>query len=465
MMIGSQTEQSSNFKLLNKIKVPFKIFAKGDWATRLSFLIMGFGCFVRKQFIKGLLYFLAQVLFVFLCVFFISKYLPDLGTLGTVPIKRVWDEVEQVYINIQVDNSMLILLYSIVSIFIIFFFCVLYINSLKAAYNAQINSENGKKNNSFFDDIKSLLDDKFHTTLLTLPSIGVILFTILPLIFMILIAFTNYDSDHLPPAKLFDWVGLANFKELLWGSAQISSTFGRVLLWTMIWAFFATFTNYFAGMFLAIIINKKGIKFKAFWRTMFVMTIAVPQFVTLLTIRNVFANIGLINTWLQKLNIIDRAIPFFEKGWLARIMIIIINMWVGIPYTLLIVSGILMNIPQSLYESAKIDGASPFKMFVKITFPYVFFVTAPYLLTQFVGNINNFNVIYYLTAGGPKSLNYFFAGETDLLITWLYSLTSDKSNYKTASVIGIMVFLICSVFSLIAYNLTSSTKREEDYQA
>ena len=103
-------------------------------------------------------------------------------------------------------------------------------------------------------------------------------------------------------------------------------------------------------------------------------------------------------------------------------------------------------------------------MFVKITFPYVFFVTAPYLLTQFIGNINNFNVIFYMTGGGPASLNYFQAGETDLLITWLYDLTVTFSDYNVASVIGIMVFVICAGFSLIAYNLTASAKKEEDYQ-
>lgn len=442
-----------------------KSLSHGDWATRLTFLIMGFGCFQKKQFVKGFLYFLCQVAFVFLCIFFISKYLPDLGSLGTVPMKRVWDEVEQVYINVQVDNSMLILLYSLVSILIILIFAFLYLSSIKSAFAAQENAENGIKNKTFIQDVKTMFDEKYHTTLLTLPSIGVIVFTVLPLIYMILIGFTNFDSDHQPPAHVFDWVAFDNFKTLLSGSAPISRTFGKVLLWTLVWAFFATFSNYFLGMFLAMIINKKGIRFKKFWRTMFVITIAVPQFVSLLIISRMLAETGLINTWLKALHIIDKPLPFLTQGWLARIIIIIVNIWVGIPYTLLIVTGILMNIPQTLYDSARIDGASAFKMFVKITFPYVFFVTAPYLLTQFIGNINNFNVIYYMTGGGPASLNYFQAGETDLLITWLYDLTVTFSDYNVASVIGIMVFLICAGFSLVAYNLTSSAKREEDYQA
>lgn len=464
-LIMMVTSKKRRFFRADVLKTPFEILAKGDWATRLSFLIMGFGCFIRKQIAKGLIYLLCQVLFVLLCVFFISKYLPDLGTLGTVPMKQVWDEEQQTYINVQADNSMLILLYSIVSTFIIITFAVIYYNSIKAAYKAQVNCQNGIKNNTFAQDIKEYLDKKFHVTLLTLPSLGVILFTVLPLIYMILIGFTNFDGEHQPPANLFDWVGFANFKTLMFGKSMLASTFGRILLWTLVWAFFATFSNYFAGMFLALIINRKGIKFKTFWRTVFVITIAVPQFVTLLTVSRMFADTGLINTWLLKLKWIKKPIPFLSQGWLARIFVILINMWIGIPYTMLIVSGILMNIPQTLYESARIDGASPFKMFVKITLPYVLFVTSPYLITQFIGNINNFNVIFYLTGGGPYSLNYFQSGETDLLITWLYDLTVTYNDYSLASVIGIIVFLICAVFSLISYNLTASVKKEEDYQA
>ncbi len=468
MMIKSQiieTPKRKTGSFNNLFKTIGKSLSYGDWATKLTFFIMGFGCFCKKQFAKGILYFLSQVAFIFICIFFISKFLPNFGSLGTVPMKKVWDEIEQVYINVQVDNSMLILLYSLISILIILVFAFLYLSSLKSAWTAQENIKNGIKNKTFLQDIKALLDEKYHTTLLSLPSIGVIIFTVLPLIYMILIGFTNFDSDHQPPAHVFDWVGLDNFKTLLSGSAPISKTFGKVLLWTLVWAVFATFSNYFLGMFLAMIINKKGIKLKKFWRTMFVITIAVPQFVSLLTISRMLAETGLINTWLEALNIIEKPLPFLTQGWLARIVIIIVNIWVGIPYTLLIVTGILMNIPQTLYDSARIDGASAFKMFIKITFPYVFFVTAPYLLTQFIGNINNFNVIFYMTGGGPASLNYFQAGETDLLITWLYDLTVTFSDYNIASVIGIMVFVICAGFSLIAYNLTASAKREEDYQA
>ena len=110
--------------------------------------------------------------------------------------------------------------------------------------------------------------------------------------------------------------------------------------------------------------------------------------------------------------------------------------WIGIPYLMLIATGILMNIPADLYESARIDGANAMQMYGKITLPYMLFVTGPYLLTSFTGNINNFNVIFLLSQGKPMGLAGN-AGYTDLLITWLYRMTVTDTNYKIAAVIGI----------------------------
>ena len=118
------------------------------------------------------------------------------------------------------------------------------------------------------------------------------------------------------------------------------------------------------------------------------LAIAVPQFVSLLVMKNVLAEAGPVNVLLMELGWITDPLPFLTDPLWARITVIIVDLWIGIPYTMLIVSGILMNIPEDLYEAARIDGASPFVMFTKITMPYVLFVTTPYLITQFIGNIN-----------------------------------------------------------------------------
>ena len=200
------------------------------------------------------------------------------------------------------------------------------------------------------------------------------------------------------------------------------------------------------------------------WRTIFVITIAIPQFVSLMLVSKMLTDTGVVNVLLQKLGWISQPLPFLTDPTWARCTVIVINMWVGIPYTMLTASGILMNIPADLYESATIDGAGTVRTFTSITMPYMLFVTAPSLITTFVGNINNFNVIYLLTAGGPLSLDYYQAGKTDLLVTWLYKLTVDKQDYSLASTIGIFIFLIVSTLSLIVYNLTGSVKKEDQFQ-
>jgi arabinogalactan oligomer/maltooligosaccharide transport system permease protein len=318
---------------------------------------------------------------------------------------------------------------------------------------------------SFKGQVDSLFNEGFASTVLFLPVTFSTVLVILPLLFTIFVAFTNFDGAH-SGNNLFSWVGLENFIILFAGSgsnATMSRTIWTLLWWTLVWAFFATFLNYVLGMVLALMINKKGIKLKKVWRTIFVISIAVPQFVSLLAMSRILGDAGPINTWLQSLGF--DMIPFLSDGSIAKITVIVVNCWVGVPYTMLITSGILMNIPEDLYESARIDGAGPFAQFTKITLPYMLFVTGPYLITQFIGNINNFNVIYFLTGNQPPKLYLYNANETDLLITWLYKITTGNNNqYNVASTLGIFIFIISAFFSLIMYSRISSTQREEDFQ-
>lgn len=435
-------------------------FKNGDWKTRVSYFIMGFGNLSRGQIFRGLLFLLFEIAFVLYMILVGGKYLGDLGTLGTK------EASESGGILIAGDNSFKILLYSIISlVFIIALFATWYMNILQNKIAQEILAT-GKPLKSGKQDMQSLVDDQFHKTLLALPVLGIAVFTVLPIVFMILIAFTNYDSSHTPPNNLFTWVGLDNFNSIFSfgvGGANFSATFGEILVWTLVWAFFATFTNYFLGMLVAMAINKKGIKLKKLWRTVLVISIAIPQFISLLYVSKMFAEDGIINGIVVACG--GTKIPFWTDKWLARIMVIVINIWIGIPYLMLIISGVLMNIPQDLYESARIDGASSWKMYTKITLPYMLFITGPYLLTSFTGNMNNFNVIYLLSGGAPTDVNLTGgAGHSDLLITWLFKLTVDHQNYKMASVIGIMVFLVVAIISLVVYNLLPSMKNEEEFQ-
>lgn len=353
------------------------------------------------------------------------------------------------------------------------------LHELEESKNQYIGSHPDKyegKPDSFKDNVKDLFNEKFHITILTLPVLGILLMTILPLLFSITIAFTNYSKGHIPPTQLFTWNGLENFKNLLFPEADSSysvlpKALGKTISWTFIWAIIATFSNYFLGIIVALMINKKGIKFKKLWRTIFVMTIAIPQFISLLSIGVLLKDSGAIGSLVQQwtgqrlgfgTNTDDSAVL------MTKIIIILVNIWVGIPYTILSTTGILINIPKDLYESARVDGAGSVTQLFKITMPYILFVTGPYLITQFIGNFNNFGVIYFLTGGGPayEGSALLGLGKTDLLVTFLYKVvtSTNDAQYGIASAIGIIIFVLCSFVSIVMYNKTGAVKEEDQFQ-
>ena len=474
-----------------------RTFIKGNWAVKLSFVIFGFGNLYYGQIMRGILFLLFEI--IFLAYMFLPLGANQLGTglhwlakvnwfdkgsnVGDIQGGFRTEYIDYGGISIPVetwvpgDDSVKVLLYGLLTVLFIVGFIVTWRMQVKQCRICMDITASGKKIRSGKEDLQSLLDDQFHKTLLTPSLAGILIFTILPTIYMVLIAFTNYDAAHDGYANLFSWVGLENFNQLTnMGHGGLGAAFGEILGWTLIWAFFATFSNYFLGMMVAIMINKKGIKLKKFWRTVLVMTIAIPQFVSLMYVSKLFARNGIIGSLLVRWDWIPDAMlaanqrGLWENPVTAKILLIVINIWIGIPYIMLMATGILMNIPADLYESARVDGASGVQQFTKITLPYMLFVTGPYLLTSFVGNLNNFNVIYLLSGGGPDNLDLGTAGgvtvgHTDLLITWLYKMTlnSPLSQYYMASVIGILMFLVCAILSLIVYNIIPSTKNEEDF--
>lgn len=452
-------------KKYNQFPSPYTLknaVVKGDLVTKLSMLIMGAGNIAHQQIIKGLLFLGVEVVYIWFMVKSGIHNIAMLPSLGTVETQEIWNEKKGIYEYVVGDNSLLILLYGIVTVILTLIFILAWKGTVKSAYKAECLAKAGKHVNSFKDDIKDLFNQNLHKLLMTPPFIGILAFTIMPLVFMISMAFTNYSKidDHL---TLFDWVGLANFKEVLSFSSTTGKTFWSVLGWTIIWAILATGLNYIFGMILAIVINRKDTKIKGFWRFCFVLSIAIPQFVSLLIMRTMLQPDGAVNVLLKNMGLIDTSLPFFTNTTWARATVVIINLWVGIPYTLLQVTGILQNIPAELYESAKVDGANAFVTFFKITLPYMLFVTTPYLITTFTGNINNFNVIFLLSGGAPTPVDRT-AGKTDLLVTWLYKLTIDKQYYNIGAVIGILTFIFLAIVALVTYHNTGSYKNEEEFQ-
>ena len=425
---------------------------------------MGLGNLIAGQFIKGLLFLAIEIGVI---AFLVMRgggiyWMSMLPSLGDRPMQEIWNEDKGVYEYVMGDQSQLILLYGVATVCIVALGIVIWRASVRSGFKALSLKKAGKKVPTIIEDVKSLFDENIHKLLMSPPTTCLAVFSVLPLLYMMSMAFTNYskEGDHL---VLFDWVGLANFSALFDSTSTIGKQFGDVLVWTLVWAFFATFLNFFLGTFVAIIINRKTVKFQGFWRGCLSLTIAIPQFVSLMIIRSMMQPDGIINTMLMNAGIISTRLPFLTNATWARVMVIIVNCWVGIPYTIMQVTGILQNIPAEQYEAATIDGANAVQQFLHITLPYMIFVMTPYIITQFTGNINNFNVIYLLTRGEPVGVGNS-AGDTDLLVTWLYKLTVDQQKYNLGAVIGIFTFVVLAIVSLVTYRSSGSYKDEEGFK-
>lgn len=421
--------------------------------VRASMALMGLGQLMYHQVGRGLIYLIIEILGILFFSIYGFQWIVGLITLGTVEADP--------WIGKEGDNSVIFLLLGLLSIALLVLFIGLYISNIKDCYNTSKNIIKGEKPKTFKDDLKDLLDKKFYKTVLFFPLLGTIIFSVIPIIFMILIAFTNYGGDFVPPA-LVDWVGIDNFVSVF-SLGDIGPTFFKILGWNIVWAILTTLINYIFGLLLAILLNKKIVKGKPFWRLFPILAYAIPGFITLTAFKFMFSQGGPINQILVSNG--GKAISFLtEDGtWWARIIGLMVNAWLTIPSVMLLATGILSNINSDLYEAAKIDGASSFKQFKDITLPFVVFATTPTLITSFIGNFNNFGVFYFLR-GKVTSDGYFVANDTDLLINWLYRLSIDNTYYSIGATISLIIFIITSLISLIIYIKSPAYKKEDTFR-
>lgn len=424
----------------------------------LSVLCMGLGQWYNRQYSKAVLFLIVHIVGIYLVFFELYPHLKGLITLGDKG--QHLELVGRVYKKVPGDHSVFMMIYGVLAAFVLLMYIFLYIMNVRDAVLTGRKREKGKMPLTIRGTWRNILDNGFPWLLLSVPIIGVLFFTIMPIVFTSLIAFTNYASpNHIPPKNLVDWVGFETFDKLfnlnVW-----SNTFFGVLSWTFIWAIVATFTCYFGGIFVALLINQNGIRFKGFWRMLYVIPYAIPQIVSFLILKNMLnEKFGPINQYFRYFGL--EGLPWLNDPFWAKVSVIVANMWVGIPVSMILVMGVLTAIPKDLYEAADVDGASAWTKFRNITMPYVLFATAPILITQFVGNINNFNVIFLLTGGNPATMKYNNAGETDLLVTWLYKLTLDFNQYNIASAVSILIFVFIATMAILLFR-RSRSYREED---
>jgi arabinogalactan oligomer / maltooligosaccharide transport system permease protein len=420
----------------------------------LSLLYMGLGQIYNGQCLKGLLLAALEAIYLFFALPFLARALTGLVTLGTVAQTTEGGKI------IQGDHSIYLMVAGILAIIMLIAFIAIYLLNIKDAVNV------GSKR------MKNIRPASFKTSLLVLPNKGfpyilllpalffILLFNVLPLVFGTLVSFTNYSApNHLPPRNLVNWVGFQNFIDLF-TMKTLSTTIAGVSAWTFIWAISATLSTFFFGLIMAVFVNSKGVKIKRFWRTIFIIPWAMPNFISVYIMRNFFnGQFGPINRFLNTMGIED--IPWLTNSTMVKITCILVNLWFGMPYYMAMISGVMTNIPNELYESAKIDGAGPFDIFRKITAPMVTFAIAPLLIMSFGFNFNNFSLIYLLTAENPGNTSYLYAGNSDILISWVFKLTFENQLYSIASAIFVIIFIVISVLSIISLRRTKSFRDED----
>lgn len=436
-----------------KVKYLASCYRDSSVNVKLSMVFMGLGQFRYGAKGKGIIYFLIELSIIY---YFIMRGFADIAgffSLGTIE--------GDAWLGIEGDNSVIMLLMGIFAWIVLAAFVGIYCSNLKDVYAMQKRIEQGKEIVPLKKEIRMLLDKKFYAVVLVLPVLGVCVFNILPIIFMILIAFTNYGGDIVPPL-LVDWVGVSNFKKIL-TLTQFAPTFFKILGWNLLWAILSTTLNYFVGLGLALLLDKECVKGKAIWRAFPVLAYAIPGFITLLAFKFMFSYGGPINRIITDFG--GTAIGFLDLDakWIARFIGLMVNCWISTPSIMLLATGILSNRDTSLYEAARIDGASRWKQFQKLTLPFVLFSTMPVLIGQFVGNFNNFGIFYFLR-GGLYMDGYFLASDTDLLINWLYNLSIDNNYYCIGAAISLIIFVITSVISLAVYIKSPSYREEDTFQ-
>lgn len=256
----------------------------------------------------------------------------------------------------------------------------------------------------------------------------------------------------------FTFVGFQNYKELFFDPAT-KFVFFKALSWTIIWALCSVLLTFLLGSFLAVILNNLSEKPKFIYRMIFIIPYSIPFFISVLIFKGMLnKNFGEINHFLSFFTI--SPVPWLENKIWARVSVLLVNLWLGFPYMLLVITGILQSIPKSIYEASSLEGATSFQNFRFLTFPLVLRSMIPLLMGSFAFNFNNFVGIYLLTGGGPVISNVSTPlGETDILISYTYRLAFEGSqgqNFATAAAVSMLIFVI--VVSLTLLNFKVSKK-------
>ncbi len=415
-----------------------------------SVLFMGMGHILYlKEYAKGVFFALCEMTFLVMLPFTVRK-IAGLITLGSpapdMPIKMR-------------PNSIFMLVDGILILVVIALFAVVYVLSVRSSTASYVEYCRKKS----FPPAEAVLTDTAFPVFGLAPAFLLVeFFVIVALIFSVCIAFTNYSAPaHIPPNNTVDWGGFGNFRELMGGDARWSQGFARVAVWTLVWAVFATVTCYFGGLLVAVLLRESHVTVAPFFRIIFILPYAVPSVVSMLVWKNLLnGTFGTVNRTLMHFGLISSPIPWLGDPFLAQVMVILVNLWAGFGYFMLLSMGTMTAISEDVFEAARIDGANKFQILRHITLPLVMYQTMPLIIMSFTHNINNFGAIFFLTGGAPTVADSTttMAGGTDLLVTWIYKLTITLLKYNYASVVAVIIFMVLAPFAVFNFRKTKAYK-------
>ena len=282
---------------------------------------------------------------------------------------------------------------------------------------------------------------------LTPALLSILVVTCIPILF------TNYNMYHLND---FTWIGLDNYLTVFSGS--LKEVFFPVLGWTVCFAVISTLGSYALGLGLAILLNNPKMKEAKIYKAVLIIPWALPSTIAILAWQGLLnEQYGGINNLLHAIGI-SANIPWMTDAFCARIGIILVNVWLGFPYMMNVCLGGLQAISNDYYEAARIDGATRFQCFKRITLPLVTKLSIPLVISTFAANFNNFGNIYMITQGGPARVDNQFAGYTDILASTTYKMTTWSNRYELSATFSVLIFVIVGTFTLINMRASGAFK-------
>lgn len=295
--------------------------------------------------------------------------------------------------------------------------------------------------------------------------ISIIILCVLPMLYTIFIAFTNYTlkNQNYGYGTTNGWkvVGLYQFQQILAGS--LKDEFFPLLGWTLIFTIISTLGAFFLGLIFAMALGDKNMKESFIYKGFLIIPWALPGAITIISFKGLFnSQYGAINGILMQLHLINDPILWLTTPLAARTAVILVNLWLGFPYMMNVCIGALSAIPDTYYEAANIDGATRWQKFKKITLPSLANVSYPLLISNFAFNFNNFNSAFLLTDGGPSKAGSSFAGWTDIIGSATFKMSVDKGNFGLGAAMSILIFVIIATLSIINMKMSGQFKEVED---